>query len=89
VKLSIFGGPLFFLLDERVELSKGGLCMVCLLLQESTAAVSNKARPLADCGGQPRNRKELRQVTYMISECLRQASVSDKRVSQQTLIHKM
>jgi hypothetical protein len=28
VKLSIFGGPLFFLLDERVGLSKGGLCMV-------------------------------------------------------------
>uniref|UniRef100_A0A0D2YI78 Uncharacterized protein n=1 Tax=Fusarium oxysporum (strain Fo5176) TaxID=660025 RepID=A0A0D2YI78_FUSOF len=25
-------------------------------------AVSNKARPLADCGGQPRNGKELRQV---------------------------
>ncbi|KAG7406822.1 putative RNA-directed DNA polymerase from transposon BS [Fusarium oxysporum f. sp. raphani] len=25
--------------------------------EESTAAVSNKARPLADCGGQPRNRK--------------------------------
>ncbi|KPA35306.1 ent-kaurene oxidase [Fusarium langsethiae] len=28
-------------------------------------------------------------ITYMISECLRQASVSDKRVSQQTSIHKM
>jgi hypothetical protein len=31
VKLSIFGGPLFFLHDERVGLSKGGLCMVALL----------------------------------------------------------
>ncbi|RKK73714.1 hypothetical protein BFJ71_g17372, partial [Fusarium oxysporum] len=37
---------------------------------ESTAAVSNKARPLADCGGQPRNRKELRQI-YQVDQIKR------------------
>jgi hypothetical protein len=39
VKLSIFGGALFFLLDERVGLSKGGLCMVEVREEEKVGSL--------------------------------------------------
>jgi hypothetical protein len=71
VKLSIFGGPLFFLLDERVGLSKGGLRMVTILRTVFHLHIDRDSNWLRQING--RADMGVAAVRFFHSQCVRLA----------------